>query len=392
MKKIKTFLIIIAVFLSVISYSETVNKIVAIINNEIITDFDINIYILFDKAHNLKYEDVLNKLIEEQLIIASAKDREYEIVDQEIDYNIDQTIANQRSQFPTDEAFMKALKNEGLTLAGLKENYRKQIKNQFLKEKIIEDKIKKKISVSTGEVGKYYENNKEKYLKLPKTYTIDSIYTSAVDKEGMLSEYNKIKKGYKIKKELIKKEFNPLYLEYLTEDQKPLFDKKCKYTNYTFNKKGLSFYKIIKWDSFEPNVIYYTIPYRSSNKGFLKAEKSVNDIMKAYKEGIGFENLISKSDNDTEELLPSGKITLPAIIKKGLQKEFENLNPGDLKVIKAQKGYYIVKLLSVNDKIYEDVGGVYTRIYQELYNKKFKERYDKLILTAKKENYLKVYK
>ena len=155
----KKLFLLIMLILFVSSYSEVIDKIVARVNDQVITDFDIRL-LLFMQRNKMSYDSVLKQLLDENLIIASAKDMDYKIQDEQVNYNVDQTIANQRAKYGSDKLFLDALKNEGLMLSSLKENYRKQIKNSMLKEQILDDKVKKRISITTDEVSKYYDNNK----------------------------------------------------------------------------------------------------------------------------------------------------------------------------------------------------------------------------------------
>ncbi|MCK4642638.1 SurA N-terminal domain-containing protein [bacterium] len=392
MKKV-IFVLLIALIAITTPRSEIINKIVARVNDQIITDFDVQLIILFDRRGTLEYGEVLNKLVEDQLVIASAKDREYEISDQEIDYNIDQSIANQRSQYPSDDAFKEALKREGLTLSALKENYRKQIKNQYLKEMIIEDKIRKKISISTDEVEEYYEENREKFKSAPLRYDISSIYISAVDIKAMQDIYRKIRKTGKVPKAVEVKEFKKLYIEYLTEDQKKiLIGKKSGYTDSLLSEKGLSFYKIVKYDAETPSVKYYLIPSTTTKSSMKAALNSARGIQSEITKGASFNEYKSKEDPDQDNYFTDPQLTVDNLNTLGIEKTVISLKPGDLHSLQGRLGAYVIRLNDILESEYSDIGTVYTRIYNEKYEEKFSVLLKDLIAEARAENFIQVYK
>ena len=392
MKKV-IFVLLIALIAITTPRSEIINKIVARVNDQIITDFDVQLIILFDRRGTLEYGEVLNKLVEDQLVIASAKDREYEISDQEIDYNIDQSIANQRSQYPSDDAFKEALKREGLTLSALKENYRKQIRNQYLKEMIIEDKIRKKISISTDEVEEYYKENREKFKSAPLRYDISSIYISAVDIKAMQDIYRKIRKTDRVPKAVEVKEFKKLYIEYLTEDQKKiLIGKKSGYTDSLLSEKGLSFYKIVKYDAETPSVKYYLIPSTTTKSSMKAALESARGIQSEITRGASFNEYKSKEDPDQDNYFTDPQLTVDNLNTLGIEKTVISLKPGELHSLQGRLGAYVIRLNDILESEYSDIGTVYTRIYNEKYEEKFSVLLKDLIAEARAENFIQVYK
>ncbi len=371
--------------------AEFLDGIVARINEEIITDFDVKIVMFFDKQGKLTYESILNDLIDEQVIIASAKDMNYEIIDQEIDYHVDQTIANQRSQFESEEEFLEAIKNEGLTLSSLTENYRKQIKNQFLKDKIIDDRIRKRISITTQEVEDYYAAAKDSFVEGELSWDIDVIYFSAVDRGAMIKQYDQIVRTGKIPSSVEKKEFAPLYLDYLSDEQKNLFSIRKNFTGYIFTDKGLCFYRIIKWEGENPHVEYCTMPYASSKKSAGEAASRAEEVLKKNKEGVSFEELKRFSEEDTEKLLSPGNIKAGKIDSE-YRKAFEAVKKGGILTVSTTRGIYLIKILNVNSPRALAIGDVYHKIYGKIYDKKFEELYKEFLKNARADNYVRIYK
>ena len=71
-----------------------------------------------------------------------------------------------KSQFPTEEAFLAQLRAEGLTLRELREQYHDEVKNQILKDKLIQKRLAL-VKVSSGEVKRFFEANRDSLPEKP---------------------------------------------------------------------------------------------------------------------------------------------------------------------------------------------------------------------------------
>ena len=151
--------------------AEVVDRIVAVVNDDIIALFELNrlfkpyaeriraLGYSTDKEHKMLFkvrEDVLNQLIDQKL-----KDQEIERLKIKIDEReIDQTIERIKEEnFYTDEDLRHTLANEGLTM----EEYRERIKEQILRTKLINLKVRSKIVITKEDITSYYNNHPDKY-------------------------------------------------------------------------------------------------------------------------------------------------------------------------------------------------------------------------------------
>ncbi len=164
-------------------------KILAIVNGEVITQTDIDeilapIYLQYKSTYDeeaLKKklseakDDILNQLIEDKLILQYAKKKELSIEDKEVD----RLIADIRSNFKSAEEFDNILKNQNITLFDLKKRYREQL----LIKKTVSKEVINKIVVSPTEVNDYYNNNKDNY-KIPEQIRLRNIFLSVTAESG----------------------------------------------------------------------------------------------------------------------------------------------------------------------------------------------------------------
>lgn len=174
--------------------SQEVNKIIACVNNEIITQKDLDDYIklfiyrlgknaqfnLKDKLKDKKFiKTMLEKLINDKLILLAARE-EFKVIPQAIEDKLNKIIA----AYPSREDFESSLISSGLNITLLK----KKIENDFLMQLAVKKYVEDRIKVSPTEVTAYYQNNKDKFIS-PLSYTV---YIVVSDDRKTLEEIAKV--------------------------------------------------------------------------------------------------------------------------------------------------------------------------------------------------------
>ena len=174
MELCKRFVLIICsvILLCVPVGAEVVDKIVAVVNDEIITLTEFNTafepylkniednYKGKDKGAiiNQAKEAFLNRLVDNLLIEQEAKKAGMGIVikDEEVMDVIRDMMAKKKSNM---EDFKKNLAREGNSLESLK----KDIRSQMMRMRLLRREIKSKVIVSDEEIGEYYNKNRQDY-------------------------------------------------------------------------------------------------------------------------------------------------------------------------------------------------------------------------------------
>ena len=174
MKLCKRFVLIICslMLLCVPVGAEVVDKIIAVVNDEIITLTEFNTafepylkniednYKGKDKGAiiNQAKEAFLNRLVDNLLIEQEAKKAGMGIVikDEEVMDVIRDMMAKKKSNM---EDFKKNLAREGTSLESLK----KDIRSQMMRIRLLRREIKSKVIVSDEEIGEYYNKNRQDY-------------------------------------------------------------------------------------------------------------------------------------------------------------------------------------------------------------------------------------
>ena len=148
-----------------------VDRIVAVVNDEIITLYDLNLTLKpYEKnIEALDYppeerretlfklrSDLLSKLVDEKLADQQIKKYNLTISNQEIDLTIERM---KESRSYSDEDLRAGLAEQGLTM----EEYRENLKKQLLRGKLVNREVKSKIVITRGEIEKYYNEHRDKY-------------------------------------------------------------------------------------------------------------------------------------------------------------------------------------------------------------------------------------
>ncbi|MGD8366869.1 MAG: SurA N-terminal domain-containing protein [Desulfobacterales bacterium] len=153
------------------AFAEVVDRIVAVVNDDIIllSELQEKLKPYADKLESMGYSeekqqlmltklrnDLLDKLIEERLTDQQVKSKGISVSEDEIDSAIDR-IKEIRSL--SDEQLRQALENEGMNM----EAYRRQMREQLTRSKLLDYEIKSKIVVTEEDIEKYYEEHLDQY-------------------------------------------------------------------------------------------------------------------------------------------------------------------------------------------------------------------------------------
>jgi len=170
------------------------DKIIAVVNNDVITQKDLVDFSNFMRmqlskeykgnALEIKIEsiknDLLDKLIEDRLILQEAKNNKILVDESRVKARINEI----KKHYPTDSEFQSDLAKQGMVQADLE----KKIREQFLMRNIIDLKIKSKIIVRPDEVTNFYNENKKEFVTFEEK-ELDAITLENLDQANSFS-YN----------------------------------------------------------------------------------------------------------------------------------------------------------------------------------------------------------
>jgi len=151
--------------------AEVVDRIVAVVNNDLISLDDLNRKLrpYLEKIKTMGYppdkeqqmiskvrEDVLNQLIDQKLTDQEIARYKITASEKEVDNAIERI---KKTNSLTDEGFRQALAKEGMTLEG----YRKIAKENLLRANLVNREIKSKVVITKEDIKAYYDAHPDQY-------------------------------------------------------------------------------------------------------------------------------------------------------------------------------------------------------------------------------------
>lgn len=156
------------------------NKIVAVVNEDVITQADLDVALASVVAEYKKIyrgdeltakieearQEILNQMIEEKLILQEAKRRKVEVDDAEVEERLNDV----RSRFPNDDDFDVALNESGLTFDALRNRYKEQI----MMHKLVNYEVRERVVVAPSEISEYFAKHAEEF-RAPESVRLKNI-------------------------------------------------------------------------------------------------------------------------------------------------------------------------------------------------------------------------
>ncbi|MCK9555458.1 SurA N-terminal domain-containing protein [bacterium] len=173
------------------------DKIIAIINDDVITSSDINRLIkpLYEQYKNIYSGEELNKkllsaqkealdiMIDNKLLYQEAVKYKVEIDKEEIDRKINEV----KARFGSEDEFIQALESDGITV----EKYRQEIKEQMMIMRLVGYFVTSRVVVAPIDVEKYYNEHKEDFF-VKEMVKFDLITVKDSEENPALDKANKI--------------------------------------------------------------------------------------------------------------------------------------------------------------------------------------------------------
>jgi peptidyl-prolyl cis-trans isomerase SurA len=165
------------------SAADVVDRIVAIVNNEVISLYELNQILepFIEKINASQYpleteqqliarvrQKVINQMIDQKLTDQELAKHKITVSPEEVDNFIERI---KESNSITDEQFLASLSREGYTL----EEYRQEVEKQIQRVKLINREVKAKIVITKEDIESYYRSHREDYAG-EKKFHLRNIY------------------------------------------------------------------------------------------------------------------------------------------------------------------------------------------------------------------------
>jgi peptidyl-prolyl cis-trans isomerase SurA len=180
MKRI-LFVVLVLISSNIFAQQEVLEKIVAVVDNEIILQSELNFRALDEgskknidpNSKELKAR-ILKQMIDEKLLYAQAQIDTVKLADEEINQSADYRLGSLVQQYGSKENLEKA---SNMSYEKLKKYLRDELKKTLMIQKLIEAKFGK-IQVNSEEVKDFYKSYKDSLGLVNEKYTIAHIFVN----------------------------------------------------------------------------------------------------------------------------------------------------------------------------------------------------------------------
>lgn len=171
------------------SFARIVEKVVAVVDDEIITLTDVRGFLSRYSPHGMDEKKVLNILIENVLIQKEAKRIGLEVSAEDVKGTLE---SMQQESGLNNEEFIHALKKEGLSLT----DYKEQIRENILKMRIVDVMLKNKLIIKDDEIQDYYEIHRHEFVMGAKVRLQNILFTitASATEDEIKTVYEKAEK------------------------------------------------------------------------------------------------------------------------------------------------------------------------------------------------------
>lgn len=417
MKKINLLITILFVINS-ISFSEVLDKIAAIVGNEIILSSQVDQlmqqYSLYGKVKDEKdlKAKVLENLIAQKVLYDTAiKDTSIVVDEQTVEMELENRIKDILKKVGGEEVLESKYNT---TVSKLKTQYRRNIKNDLFVRKLKQKRVNG-IKINRKEINEFYIANKDSLPEVKETITLSQV----VLKFGNTENYEKvvIDKLNKIKKDIEDGilTFDEAAKKY-SEDGSASNGGNIGWTNrgdlvtayeiVAYNQEvghisnpvkteyGFHLIKTIEKDLDKINTQHILLKPTVDEKAseiVLKKAQSLCDSLK--NQFFTFEECVKEYSDDPETKLKNGLIgTIETdMLDEKFQKIFKDLKSGDItSPISQEDGYYIYKINDFQKKHKVTMESDYAKLKEWALNKKKETNVKKWIEELKKRTYIEI--
>src|SRR5574341_1468469 len=369
-----------AAFISTFSQAqEVLDRIVAVVGNQIILESELATQVQIflaqsgitnpspDQTQKLR-NDVLEQMINDRLILVQAeKDTSLKVTPNEIENALEQHIERLKSQFGSEEEFLKQLEKENLTLKDLKRRFRQEVRNQILKDRLVQKRVAK-VNVSAKALKDFYELYKDSIPEQPASVHLAHILLNVQASQTTLDSLKTALE--KIRQEIISgADFASLAADYSQDPtaktggdlgffQKGELDPDFEKTAFSLKPGEVSGvvqtqfgFHLIKLEEKKGDQIrarHILLAARPSQKDMDQAQEKADSISVAIKNGADFTELVKQYSADEESKTQNGDLGWYPFgqLEPVFQKALADLEPGEYTPpVESRFGLHIFKLL-----------------------------------------------
>lgn len=364
-----------------------------------------------DTLEILKFQqEVLQQLVNEKLfLIAAQQDTTLRVTEDEVREALDRQIDQISSRFATEQGFLDALAEEGMTLSELRRKFYSEIENRLLKDQFISRKLSS-INVSRQEVSDFYKKYSDSIPDQPAGIRLAHILLEITSSEQTSDSAKQI--ALEVRKKAVAGEsFDALALEYSAPPAGDLgFVRREEVTDAFGNaafalqagdisglvrtKVGYHVLKCLERDGDSIRVSQIFFPLSAAHSDTLRIWKLAQELKDSLDNGASFAELAKEYSNDDDTRRTEGRLGWYAYLD--LPPEFQGFISQETVVgsiigpLQSQFGLHLVKALEKQEESKISLESHYDEIREFARRRKTDRLIEEWVEQRKKDTYVEI--
>jgi len=356
-------------------------------------------------------KNVLNQMVADRLLLIQAqKDTLMKVSDKEIDQALESQVSKIKSQYPSDEAFQKELKAEGLTEAELRRTYRGQIQEQLVREKLISSRLSK-VNISSREVKEFYQNFQDSLPEQSESAKLSQIFFKIESSQKTLDSLKNLARMI-LEKAKAGEDFSELAKKY-SEDPSakeggdlgflkkgeilPEFEEKAfslnpgEISDVVQTPLGFHIIKLDEKKDEQIHVHHILIKIQPSPSDSARVLSLADSLYQRLKNGADFVQMVKDYSQDEDSKKKGGELDWLALaqLPEELKDKISQVEVGQIVApVVAEDGMYILKVLDKKKQRKLSLEEDYDNIKEMARRKKASNEIMKWIDTLKEKTYV----
>jgi len=107
------------------------------------------------------FRQVLDGMVDDQLLVAQAKLKGYEVGEQELNDSVNREIKTIKERLGGEEAYQRELQRQGFSEAEVRDMHRDQRRKQILASRVIQSELRPRVSITSDQVRQFYDTQRD---------------------------------------------------------------------------------------------------------------------------------------------------------------------------------------------------------------------------------------
>ncbi len=114
-----------------------------------------------EEQQRLFFRQVLDGMIDDELLVAQAKIKGFEVGEHELNESVDREIRAIKERLGGEVGYRQELQRQGFTEAEVRDMHREQRRKQILASRVIQSDLRSRVSITTAQVQAFYDTQRD---------------------------------------------------------------------------------------------------------------------------------------------------------------------------------------------------------------------------------------